>query len=284
VSFHILSLRALDESSSGDTLSAQRFSGVAEMRNIEVRAGYISPFFVTDVRRGVAELDEPYILVHENTLPGGWLMTSFIEEVLKSGRSLLVVGEHVSQEWLHMLVANKRRGNMRVAAITASQVGGQKVALLQSIATATGGLLFNDNLGINFSQFTMDMMGTAKKVIVERAKTCIIGAATSRCTVEQSLAERCDAYVAGVDGRGGASFTIGSVGKRGPPPVVSVRVTSAILDDLRRGKVSSEALLAMKQESLATAYGNVSRDTAVKARKAALLKFAEICTPNDSLK
>jgi hypothetical protein len=137
--------------------------------------------------------------------------------------------------------------------------------------------VFNDNLGISFGEFTAEMMGTAKKVIVEKAKTRIIGArgATSRRIAEQNLTDRCAADGSGFRGRGEGS-AMRPAGKRGPLPLVTARVTAAILDDLLKGCVSSEALLAMKQETVAETYGDVSRDTAVKARKAALSEFARV--------
>jgi chaperonin GroEL (HSP60 family) len=147
------------------------------MPDIEILSGFISPLFVNDAQTGVAELDAPCILIHGGTLPGGRSLIWLLEKVRVSGRSLLVIGEHVSREWLRMLVTNARNGAICAAAITAPKAGNELASLLEGIAEATSGLVFSDNLGINFDELTIDMMGTARMAIVGKSKTRILGAA-----------------------------------------------------------------------------------------------------------
>jgi chaperonin GroEL len=150
--------------------------------------GYISPYFVTNAEKMVAELDDPYILLHEKKLPGLQALLPLLEAVVQSGKPLLIVAEDIEGEALATLVVNKLRGGLKVAAVKAPGFGDRRKAMLEDIAILTGGQLVSDDLGIKFENVTLDMLGKAKKVRIEKENTTIIDGAgkkgdiKARCT------------------------------------------------------------------------------------------------------
>jgi chaperonin GroEL len=150
--------------------------------------GYISPYFVTNAEKMLAELDDPYILLHEKKLPGVQALLPLLEAVVQSGKPLLIVAEDIEGEALATLVVNKLRGGLKVAAVKAPGFGDRRKAMLEDIAILTGGQVISDDLGIKFESVTLDMLGKAKKVRVEKENTTIIDGAgkkgdiQSRCT------------------------------------------------------------------------------------------------------
>jgi chaperonin GroEL len=136
--------------------------------------GYLSPYFVTNAEKMVCELENPFILLHEKKLSGLQAMLPVLEAVVQSGRPLLIVAEDVEGEALATLVVNKLRGGLKVAAVKAPGFGDRRKAMLEDIAILTGGQLISEDLGIKLENVTLDMLGKAKKVRVEKENTTVI--------------------------------------------------------------------------------------------------------------
>src|SRR5438045_1768386 len=139
--------------------------------------GYLSPYFVTNAEKMIAELDDPYILLHEKKLSGLQPLLPVLEAVVQSGRPLLIVAEDIEGEALATLVVNKLRGGLKVAAVKAPGFGDRRKAMLEDIAALTGGQLISDDLGIKLENVTLDMLGRAKRVRIEKENTTIIDGA-----------------------------------------------------------------------------------------------------------
>jgi chaperonin GroEL len=136
--------------------------------------GYLSPYFVTNAEKMVCELENPFILLHEKKLSGLQAMLPVLESVVQSGRPLLIVAEDVEGEALATLVVNKLRGGLKVAAVKAPGFGDRRKAMLEDIAILTGGQLISEDLGIKLENVTLDMLGKAKRVRIEKENTTII--------------------------------------------------------------------------------------------------------------
>jgi chaperonin GroEL len=136
--------------------------------------GYVSPYFITNAEKMVAELDQPYILIHEKKLSGLQPMLPLLESVVQSGRPLLIVAEDVEGEALATLVVNKLRGGLKVAAVKAPGFGDRRKAMLEDIAILTGGQVISEDLGIKLENVTLNMLGRAKRVLIEKENTTII--------------------------------------------------------------------------------------------------------------
>jgi chaperonin GroEL len=136
--------------------------------------GYISPYFVTNADKMIAELEDPYILLHEKKLSGLQAMLPVLEAVVQSGRPLLIIAEDVEGEALATLVVNKLRGGLKVAAVKAPGFGDRRKAMLEDIAILTGGQLISEDLGIKLENVSLDMLGKAKRVRIEKENTTII--------------------------------------------------------------------------------------------------------------
>ncbi|HEX3429263.1 MAG TPA: chaperonin GroEL [Rhizomicrobium sp.] len=136
--------------------------------------GYVSPYFITNADKMVAELDEPYILIHEKKLSSLQPMLPILESVVQSGRPLLIIAEEVEGEALATLVVNKLRGGLKVAAVKAPGFGDRRKAMLEDIATVTGGQVISEDLGIKLENVKLNMLGTAKKVRITKDDTTII--------------------------------------------------------------------------------------------------------------
>jgi chaperonin GroEL len=136
--------------------------------------GYVSPYFITNAETMVAELDQPYILIHEKKLSGLQPMLPLLESVVQSGRPLLIVAEDVEGEALATLVVNKLRGGLKVAAVKAPGFGDRRKAMLEDIAILTGGQVISEDLGIKLENVTLNMLGRAKRVLIEKENTTII--------------------------------------------------------------------------------------------------------------
>jgi chaperonin GroEL len=141
--------------------------------------GYVSPYFITNAEKMVAELDQPYILIHEKKLSGLQPMLPLLESVVQSGRPLLIVAEDVEGEALATLVVNKLRGGLKVAAVKAPGFGDRRKAMLEDIAVLTGGQVISEDLGIKLENVTLNMLGKAKKVVIEKENTTIVEGAGS---------------------------------------------------------------------------------------------------------
>ena len=136
--------------------------------------GYISPYFITNAEKMVAELDQPYILIHEKKLSGLQAMLPLLETVVQSGRPLMIIAEDIEGEALATLVVNKLRGGLKVAAVKAPGFGDRRKAMLEDIAILTGGQVISEDLGIKLETVTLDMLGRAKRVLIEKENTTIV--------------------------------------------------------------------------------------------------------------
>jgi chaperonin GroEL len=136
--------------------------------------GYLSPYFITNAEKMTCELENPYILLHEKKLSGLQAMLPVLEAVVQSGRPLLVIAEDVEGEALATLVVNKLRGGLKVAAVKAPGFGDRRKAMLEDIAILTGGQVISEELGIKLESVTLDMLGKAKKVLIEKENTTIV--------------------------------------------------------------------------------------------------------------
>jgi chaperonin GroEL len=136
--------------------------------------GYVSPYFVTNAEKMTAELAEPYVLIHEKKLSGLQPMLPLLEAVVQSGKPLLIVAEDVEGEALATLVVNKLRGGLKVAAVKAPGFGDRRKAMLEDIAILTGGQVISEDLGIKLENVTLNMLGKAKRILVEKENTTIV--------------------------------------------------------------------------------------------------------------
>ena len=139
--------------------------------------GYISPYFVTNAEKMVAELEDAYILLHEKKLPSLQAMLPLLEAIVQSARPLLIIAEDVEGETLATLVVNKLRGGLKAAAVKAPGFGDRRKAMLEDIAILTGGQLISEDLGIKLESVTLDMLGRAKKVTITKDDTTIVDGA-----------------------------------------------------------------------------------------------------------
>ncbi|MBV8765544.1 MAG: chaperonin GroEL [Hyphomicrobiales bacterium] len=142
--------------------------------------GYISPYFVTDAERMKAEFEDPFILIHEKKLSSLQSLLPLLEAVVQSGRPLVVVAEDVEGEALATLVVNKLRGGLKVAAVKAPGFGDRRKAMLEDLAVLTGGTAISEDLGIKLENVTVAMLGRAKKVVIEKENTTIVGGAGAK--------------------------------------------------------------------------------------------------------
>ncbi|MFA6264751.1 MAG: chaperonin GroEL [Pseudolabrys sp.] len=146
--------------------------------------GYISPYFVTNAEKMIAELEDAYILLHEKKLSGLQSMLPVLEAVVQSGKPLIIIAEDVEGEAIATLVVNKLRGGLKVAAVKAPGFGDRRKAMLEDIAILTGGQLISEDLGIKLENVTMSMLGRAKKVVIEKEKTTIVNGAGKKAEIE----------------------------------------------------------------------------------------------------
>src|SRR5580698_1370540 len=151
--------------------------------------GYLSPYFVTNADKMVCELENPYILLFEKKLSGLQAMLPVLEAVVQSGKPLLIVAEDVEGEALATLVVNKLRGGLKVAAVKAPGFGDRRKAMLEDIAILTGGQLISEDLGIKLENVTLDMLGKAKKVIVEKENTTIVDGSGKKADLEGRISQ-----------------------------------------------------------------------------------------------
>jgi chaperonin GroEL len=142
--------------------------------------GYVSPYFITNAEKMIAEMDNPYILIFEKKLSGLQPMLPLLEAVVQSGRPLVIVAEDVEGEALATLVVNKLRGGLKVAAVKAPGFGDRRKAMLEDIAILTGGQVISEDLGIKLENVTLNMLGKAKTVRIEKENTTIVDGAGSK--------------------------------------------------------------------------------------------------------
>ncbi|MER8523952.1 chaperonin GroEL [Mesorhizobium sp. M0644] len=151
--------------------------------------GYLSPYFVTNAEKMRAELEDPYILIHEKKLGNLQALLPILEAVVQSGRPLLIISEDVEGEALATLVVNKLRGGLKVAAVKAPGFGDRRKAMLEDIAVLTAGQMISEDLGIKLENVTIEMLGRAKRVLIEKDTTTIIDGAGTKATIEARVAQ-----------------------------------------------------------------------------------------------
>jgi chaperonin GroEL len=151
--------------------------------------GYVSPYFITNAEKMVAELEDAYVLLHEKKLSQLQAMLPLLEAVVQSGKPLLIVAEDIEGEALATLVVNKLRGGLKVAAVKAPGFGDRRKAMLEDIAILTGGQLIAEDLGIKLESVTPAMLGRAKKVVIEKEKTTIVDGAGKKKDIEARVSQ-----------------------------------------------------------------------------------------------
>src|SRR3954451_12995685 len=151
--------------------------------------GYISPYFVTNAEKMRAELEDSYILIHEKKLSSLQTLLPLLESVVQSGKPLLIVAEDVEGEALATLVVNKLRGGLKVAAVKAPGFGDRRKAMLEDIAVLTAGQAVSEDLGIKLENVTLDMLGRAKRVVVEKENTTIVDGAGAKEEIQGRIGQ-----------------------------------------------------------------------------------------------
>ena len=151
--------------------------------------GYLSPYFVTNTEKMIADLEDPFILLHEKKLSNLQPMLPILESVVQSSRPLLIIAEDIEGEALATLVVNKLRGGLKIAAVKAPGFGDRRKAMLEDIAILTGGTVISEDVGIKLESVTLDMLGTAKKVNISKENTTIVDGAGEKDGIEARVAQ-----------------------------------------------------------------------------------------------
>ncbi len=151
--------------------------------------GYLSPYFITNPEKLRVELEDPYILIHEKKLSNLQALVPLLEKVIQSGRPLLIIAEYVEGDALATLVVNKLRGGLQVAAVKAPGFGDRRKAMLEDIAVLTGGNVVSEDLGIKLENVTVNMLGRAKKVVIDKDDTTIIDGAGQKSDIDGRAAQ-----------------------------------------------------------------------------------------------
>jgi chaperonin GroEL len=151
--------------------------------------GYISPYFITNADKMRTEMEDPYILINEKKLSGLQELLPLLEAVVQTGKPLLIIAEDVEGEALATLVVNKLRGGLKVAAVKAPGFGDRRKAMLQDIAVLTGGQAISEDLGIKLENVTINMLGRAKKVMIDKENTTIVNGAGKKADIEGRIAQ-----------------------------------------------------------------------------------------------
>ncbi len=151
--------------------------------------GYLSPYFVTNPDKMIAELEDCMVLLHEKKLSSLQAMVPLLESVIQSQKPLLIIAEDVEGEALATLVVNKLRGGLKIAAVKAPGFGDRRKAMLQDIAILTGGQVISEDLGMKLENVTMDMLGTAKKIQITKDETTIVDGAGEKAEIEARVAQ-----------------------------------------------------------------------------------------------
>ena len=159
------------------------------VEGMQFERGYLSPYFVTNQEKMHVELEDPYILIHEKKLGNLQALLPVLEAVVQSGKPLTIIAEDVEGEALATLVVNKLRGGLKVAAVKAPGFGDRRKAMLEDIAILTGGTVISDDLGIKLENVTLEMLGRAKKVVIEKENTTIVDGAGASKDIDGRIAQ-----------------------------------------------------------------------------------------------
>ena len=164
-------------------------SELEAVEGMQFDRGYISPYFITNAEKMVVELEDPYILIYEKKLSGLQAMLPLLEQVVQSGRPLLVIAEDVEGEALATLVVNRLRGGLKVAAVKAPGFGDRRKAMLQDIAVLTGGEMVSEELGTKLENVTLEMLGSAKRVSITKDDTTIVSGGGKKADIAARIAQ-----------------------------------------------------------------------------------------------
>jgi chaperonin GroEL len=164
-------------------------SELSVVEGMQFDRGYLSPYFITNADKMVAELEDPYILIHEKKLSGLQQLLPVLEAVVQTGRPLLIIAEEVEGEALATLVVNKLRGGLKVAAVKAPGFGDRRKAMLEDIAVLTNGQTISEDLGIKLENVTLDMLGRAKRVSITKDDTTIVDGAGKKKDIEARVGQ-----------------------------------------------------------------------------------------------
>ena len=151
--------------------------------------GYLSPYFITNAEKMIAELDDPYILIHEKKLSSLQPMLPILEAVVQTGKPLVIIAEDVEGEALATLVVNKLRGGLKIAAVKAPGFGDRRKAMLEDIAILTGGEMIAEDLGIKLENVTLPMLGRAKRIRIDKENTTIIDGSGKKADIEARISQ-----------------------------------------------------------------------------------------------
>jgi chaperonin GroEL len=151
--------------------------------------GYISPYFITNADKMRAEMEDPYLLIYEKKLSALNELLPLLESVVQAGKPLLIIAEDVEGEALATLVVNKLRGGLKVSAVKAPGFGDRRKAMLQDIAILTGGTAISEDLGIKLENVKLDMLGRAKKVMIDKENTTIVSGAGKKADIQARIAQ-----------------------------------------------------------------------------------------------
>ncbi|MFT4012311.1 MAG: chaperonin GroEL [Paracoccus sp. (in: a-proteobacteria)] len=162
---------------------------VEVVEGMQFDRGYLSPYFVTNADKMVAELEDAYILLHEKKLSSLQPMVPLLEAVIQSQKPLLIVAEDVEGEALATLVVNKLRGGLKIAAVKAPGFGDRRKAMLQDIAILTGGQVISEDLGMKLENVTVDMLGRAKKISINKDNTTIVDGSGEKAEIEARVSQ-----------------------------------------------------------------------------------------------
>jgi chaperonin GroEL len=159
------------------------------VEGMEFDRGYLSPYFITNAEKMIVELEDPYVLLSDKKLPGLQAILPLLEAVVQSAKPLLIIAEDVEGESLATLVVNKLRGGLKVAAVKAPGFGDRRKAMLEDIAALTGGQVISEDLGIKFENVTLDMLGKAKRVRIDKDNTTIIDGSGKKKEIQGRIAQ-----------------------------------------------------------------------------------------------
>jgi chaperonin GroEL len=180
--------QAMDKVGKEGVISVEEATGLTLeldlVEGMQFDRGYLSPYFVTNAEKMLVELTDPYILLHEKKLGKLQDLLPLLEAVAESGRPLLIVAEDIEGEALATLVVNKLRGGLKVAAVKAPGFGDRRRLVLGDIAVLTAGEAISDELGIKLEKVTLGMLGTAKRVVIDKDKTTIVGGAGDKAAID----------------------------------------------------------------------------------------------------
>ena len=180
--------RAMEKVGKDGVITAEEAKSLSSeleiVEGMQFDRGYTSPYFITNAEKMNCELENPWILIHENKLSGLQPLLPVLEAVVQSGRPLLIIAEDVEGEALATLVVNKLRGGLKVAAVKAPGFGDRRKAMLEDIAILTAGQVISEDLGIKLENVNLEMLGTAKKVVITKEETTIIEGAGARDEIQ----------------------------------------------------------------------------------------------------